>query len=86
MAPGSTVGFQPPAATTDPGESLAKRERATRLLAAMDTLPSEHRQMLQLRNFDGLSFADIAARMNRTEPAVRQLWVRAVRQLGKALG
>ncbi len=47
----------------------------------IDRLPSDYRQVLYLRNFEDLSYADIAARMQRSEGAVRVLWARAVQRL-----
>jgi RNA polymerase sigma factor (sigma-70 family) len=55
-------------------------------MEALDRLPSEHREVLVLRQFDGLSHAAIATRMGRSEDAVRQLWVRALRGLRESMG
>lgn len=69
-----------------PSHQVALRQEASRLLEAIDRLPGEHRELLQLRHFDGLSHGEIAARTGRSEAAVRQLWVRALRQLRGQLG
>ena len=66
-------------------ELAARRERAARLLAALERLSADHRRVLELRHFDDLPFAEIAARMDRQAEAVRQLWVRAVRRLREEL-
>lgn len=60
---------------------VALRQDASRMLAGLDELPPEQREVLTLRHFDGLSHKEIAARLDRSEAAVRQLWVRALRQL-----
>jgi RNA polymerase sigma-70 factor (ECF subfamily) len=68
-------------ATPTPSQRVALREEASHLLAALDRLPAEHREVLTLRHFEGLSHAQIAARTGKSEEAVRQLWVRALRRL-----
>ena len=69
-----------------PSQRVASREEASLLMEALDRLPSEHREVLVLRQFDGLSHAAIAARMGRSEDAVRQMWVRALRGLRESMG
>jgi len=86
LAIGSTGGIQLAGENTSPGSRVDRRERAVRLLAVIEQLPADYRQVLELRNFEGLPYADIAERMDRNEAAVRQLWVRALRQLRKQLG
>lgn len=44
-------------------------------------LSSEQRQVIHLRHFEELSFSEIAQQLNRSDPAVRMLWVRALRNL-----
>jgi len=44
-------------------------------------MPASHREVIVLRNFQGLSFEEIGRRMNRSSGAVRMLWLRAIRQL-----
>jgi RNA polymerase sigma factor (sigma-70 family) len=55
-------------------------------MAALEQLPFEARQVIELRNFDRLPYSEIAARVGRTEQATRQSWVQAVRQLRQQLG
>jgi RNA polymerase sigma-70 factor, ECF subfamily len=74
-APGLASPSPPPSA-----EVAAEEERAA-VLRALARLPDDHRQVILLRNFDGLSFDAIAVRMGRTPDAVRQLWARAVYRL-----
>jgi RNA polymerase sigma-70 factor (ECF subfamily) len=63
-----------------------RRERATRLFAAMERLAADDREVISLRHFGGLSHAEIAARMGRSEAAVRQLWIGALGRLRRELG
>ncbi len=48
-------------------------------------LPADYREVIVLRNLEGLAFAEVARRMGRTPGAVRVLWVRAVDQLRQLL-
>ncbi|HEV3262880.1 MAG TPA: sigma-70 family RNA polymerase sigma factor [Gemmataceae bacterium] len=83
---GGPAGLQLAADTSSPGQKAARREQATRLMAAMDRLPPDYREVIVLRNFEALSHGELAARMGRSGEAVRQLWVRAVRRLREELG
>lgn len=71
---------------SSPSQQAARRERAARLMAAIHKLPQDYQEVLYLRNFDDLPYAEIAARMNRSEEAVRKLWERAVRRLRQEWG
>ena len=42
-------------------------------------LPDDYREVLILRNLEGLSHEEVAQRMGRDVGAVRMLWVRAWR-------
>jgi RNA polymerase sigma-70 factor (ECF subfamily) len=44
-------------------------------------LPAPLREVLRLRNLEGLAFEEVARRMGRTPGAVRVLWVRALDRL-----
>ncbi|MCI0463917.1 MAG: sigma-70 family RNA polymerase sigma factor [Gemmataceae bacterium] len=83
---GSSGGPQLTADNSSPSEQAAQREQAVCMMARLDQLASDHRQVIELRNLQSLSFAEVAARMDRSEAAVRQLWVRAIDQLREALG
>ena len=67
--------------------SHAHRAEQTLLLAeAMAKLSDDHRQVLLLRHIDELSHAEIAKRLDRSQAAVRMLWVRALEALKQAYG
>lgn len=53
-------------------------ESRTRLLAAYQALSPEHRRVIGLRRFEGLSARDAAQRMGRSESAVHSLFRRAL--------
>ena len=75
-------------ASRDPRDSgnspsaLAVLQEQQLLLAdAVAQLSSDHREVIVLRNLQGLSFADIAERLGRSRPAVQMLWMRAIESL-----
>ncbi len=69
-----------------PSMDAAESELEAVLYAAMNRLSQEHQQVLRMRNWQQLSFADIGIEMNRTADAARKLWSRAVLQLQHELG
>lgn len=69
--------------TTVSGE-LAAAEEWNQLEGGLARLPDEQRRVIEMRHFEELSFSEIAKRMNKSDPAVRMLWVRALRNLQQA--
>ncbi len=63
-----------------PSPSAAAREHEASVAMAdqLAKLPAHYREVIILRNLQGLSFDDVAQRMNRTSGAVRMLWLRAI--------
>jgi len=55
------------------------------LLAALKELPHEQQECLIMRFLQGLSIAETATVLGRTDGAVKQLQLRAVRNLAKLL-
>src|SRR5947209_7732516 len=72
-----------PAST--PSVQASRRERAAIVADYLAQLPPAYREVILLRNLEGLAFADVARRMQRSSGAVRILWVRALDQLRKLL-
>lgn len=68
-----------PVATFDSDEAL-------RLAEAIESLPADQRHVITRRNFDGADYAVIAGELERSEPATRMMWVRALRGLRRRLG
>lgn len=60
-------------------------EEAQLIRAAMERLTADHRQVLLLRHWERLPFAEIADAMGRTPKATQKLWSRAVLALRKEL-
>jgi RNA polymerase sigma-70 factor (ECF subfamily) len=56
-------------------------EDAVRLEAAIESLGADHRDVILMRKFEELSFAEIAARTGRSEDAARMLLARAMTAL-----
>lgn len=64
-----------------PNLNAERHERAVFLADLMSQLSDAHREILMLRNLQGLRFPEIAAKMDRSVPAVKMLWMRAIKQL-----
>lgn len=60
---------------------MGAMEDALQLANAMAKLPFEQRRVIEMRHFDNLSYATIAQRLDKSESAVRMLWVRGLRNL-----
>jgi RNA polymerase sigma-70 factor (ECF subfamily) len=65
---------------SSPSQQAAREEEGVRLAKILEGLPTDYREVLILRNLEGLSHEAVAARMNRSPGAVRMLWVRALAQ------
>jgi RNA polymerase sigma-70 factor, ECF subfamily len=64
-----------------PSDQLIRHEEAATLAEALSRLPDDMQQVLLGRHLDGLSHADIARALGRSEAAVRMLYLRALRRL-----
>ena len=60
---------------------MIRDERAEKLAAAMEGLSDAHREIILLRKFQGLSFKEIAARLEKSDDACRMLLARALTSL-----
>jgi RNA polymerase sigma-70 factor, ECF subfamily len=63
---------------TSPSMNAAREEEGVRLAQVLEGLPADYREVLILRNLEGLSHEAVARRMNRSPGAIRMLWVRAL--------
>lgn len=61
-----------------PSTPLQQQERAVAIANQLAKLAPQYREVIVLRNLQGLSFDEIAQRMHRNAGAVRMLWLRAV--------
>jgi RNA polymerase sigma-70 factor (ECF subfamily) len=75
-----------PAALSTPSQQAARREQAVLLADALERLPADYREVLILRHLEGLTFPEVAHRLNRSVDSVEKLWARGLTRLRQALG
>jgi RNA polymerase sigma-70 factor, ECF subfamily len=68
-----------------PSAEAARHEQEVLLADALSRLPEDYREVIVLRNLEGLSHEEVAARMGRAVGAVRMLWLRALSCLRREL-
>lgn len=73
------------ASATGPSTAFAREETKERIAEALEQVSDDARQALLLRHFHGHTLAEIAERLDKSEPAVRRLLVRAHMKLGALL-
>ncbi|TWT79359.1 ECF RNA polymerase sigma factor SigH [Planctomycetes bacterium CA13] len=67
------------AANTDsPSAPMQRREKAVEFADQLSVLKPQYRDVIIYRILQGLSFEEIAEQMNRSNGAVRMLWLRAL--------
>jgi RNA polymerase sigma-70 factor (ECF subfamily) len=64
-----------------PSEIAVARESNLMIADALESLPEDYRQVIFLRHFEGLSFAQVAESMHRSVDSVEKLWMRALARL-----
>jgi RNA polymerase sigma-70 factor (ECF subfamily) len=80
-----SLGGQLVAAQSSPSAQASRREQAVFLADAIGGLPADYREVIILRQLEGLTFPQVAARMGRTEDSVKNLWARALARLRRSL-
>lgn len=68
-----------------PSRHAMAREEIARVESAFDALPEDYRDVIIMSRLAGLSHADIARSLDKSEGAVRKLLVRALAALAEAL-
>ena len=71
---------------SSPSRQAVSREQGVLLADALAKLPEHYRDVLILRHFEGLTFPEIAQRMERSLDSVEKLWMRALVQLRPLIG
>jgi RNA polymerase sigma-70 factor (ECF subfamily) len=66
-------------------QQAVRHEQELLLADVLARLPDDYREVIILRNLEGLSHEEIAGRMHRNVGAVRMLWVRALAPLRQEL-
>jgi RNA polymerase sigma-70 factor (ECF subfamily) len=61
----------PTSATGDPARNAERREKSAAVLRALDRLPAEQREVVVLKEFEGLKFREIAAILDCPESTVK---------------
>lgn len=69
-----------------PSELVRNEENRQILALCIGKLSEQHREILEYRYFNKLNFADIAIRLDCTEPAARGLHRNALQAIRRALG
>jgi RNA polymerase sigma-70 factor (ECF subfamily) len=69
------------AGSDSPSARVQQSEEAVVLAERLAELPARYREVLVLRNIQGLSFEEVAARMGRSPGTTRMLWLRAIERL-----
>ena len=69
------------AARSSPSQYAARREQAVLLADALQRLPSSYRDAIILHHLEGLTFTEVAARLERSLDSVKKLWVRGLEML-----
>ena len=66
---------------TSPSVRLDREERSLALAAVLADLPTDYREVIILRGLQNLPYETVAERLERSEGAVRMLWLRALSRL-----
>jgi len=74
------------ASISSPSQAASRREQAVLLADALSRLPEDYRDVIVLRNLEGLTFPEIAKRMQRSQDSVEKLWLRGLARLRQVCG
>ena len=58
-------------------------EQSLRVTAALSRLPDDYQTVLILRHLEGMTFPQVAERMERSIDSVEKLWLRGLTRLRK---
>jgi RNA polymerase sigma-70 factor (ECF subfamily) len=71
---------------SSPSQRAVAREQAVLLADALERLPDDYREVIILRHLEGLPFAEVARRMDRSVDGAKKLWPRALARLRVLMG
>ncbi|MBI3410522.1 MAG: sigma-70 family RNA polymerase sigma factor [Planctomycetes bacterium] len=71
---------------SSPSQQAAQREQRLLLAEALEQLPNDYREVLVLRHFEGLTFPQVAFRMERSLDSVEKLWMRGLARVRELMG
>jgi len=69
------------ASISSPSHRAARNEQEVLLADVLARMPADYRDVIVLRNLEGLSHEEVASRLGKNVGAVRMLWVRALGRL-----
>jgi RNA polymerase sigma-70 factor (ECF subfamily) len=75
------LGHDLAASVSSPSQKAVRREQGVLLADALEELPDDYRDVLIFRHIEGLTFSEVARRMQRSQDSVEKLWLRALAQL-----
>lgn len=81
---GNHLQESPAANEPAPADGALAGEDSVLLAHLLSQLPEHYREVLVLRNIEGLSFDQVATRLDRSPGATRMLWLRAIEKLRAA--
>ena len=86
---GSAPGRRPAVELESPDETpraaAITHENESLVQSAIGRLPAEYRRVIEMRNWQRLSFEEIGQQLERSAEAARKLWARATERLGLEL-
>jgi RNA polymerase sigma-70 factor (ECF subfamily) len=68
---------------SSPSQQAMRGEQSLRVTTALSRLPEDYQTVLILRHLEGLTFPQVAARMERSVDSVEKLWLRGLTRLRK---
>jgi RNA polymerase sigma-70 factor (ECF subfamily) len=77
----AALGKRLTAVDSSPSERASRREQSVLLADALARLPEDYREVIVLRHLEGLTFPEVAARMERTVDSVKKFWARGLARL-----
>jgi RNA polymerase sigma-70 factor (ECF subfamily) len=80
------LGHELAASLTSPSLQAVRREQAVLLADALEQLPDDYREVIILRHLEGLTFPEVARRMQRSQDSVEKLWLRGLAKLRQVFG
>jgi RNA polymerase sigma-70 factor (ECF subfamily) len=66
---------------SSPSERVRQREEVAQLADMLERLPPDYREVILLRQIEGIPLSEVAQRMGRSEDSVQKLWFRGLKAL-----
>lgn len=80
------LGGMPVDPHSSPSEQVMRGEQSLQVAEAISLLSPDYQSVIVLRHLEGLTFPQIAERMDRSVDSVEKLWLRGLTQLRKSFG